>query len=442
MLVAGDIVAYIFSIVITLIIRYGHVPDRNIFMTHVLSFSFLFAVFLVVSFSAGLYDKQSGIIKGRVHGMIVKVQIINLAIGISFFYLAPVLITPKTNLLIYFAVSTAMLFVWRLVMFPVFNRTRNHQAVLVGSGDDIQDLHDEIISDSHYGITLMDHIIPTDSVQTTREAIFNAVKNTKVSTIIADLNNPSVQSAMSLLYSLIFSGVRVIDASKLYEMVFDRIPISMVGERWLVEHSGTALGSRRAYDVFKRLMDIVIAGSVGVISLVLYPFVYLAIYLDDGGAIFVTQDRIGKNGKTIRMNKFRSMSANDQGMYNHNDGKTDLSITRVGQFIRMTRIDELPQLWSVIKGEQSLIGPRPELPALVKIYEKEIPYYNARHLVKPGLSGWAQIYHRAHPHHFIAINDTRDKLSYDLYYIKHRSLALDIRIALQTFKALVSKRGV
>jgi lipopolysaccharide/colanic/teichoic acid biosynthesis glycosyltransferase len=135
------------------------------------------------------------------------------------------------------------------------------------------------------------------------------------------------------------------------------------------------------------------------------------------------------------------MTSNDGGNYG-NGGKTQLKITRVGKIIRATRIDEFPQFWNVLKGDVSLIGPRPELPSLVSVYEKEIPYYNVRHLIKPGLSGWAQIYHRAHPHHAVAVEDTRDKLSYDLYYVKNRSLNLDIRIIFQTIRAMLSRQGV
>ena len=122
-------------------------------------------------------------------------------------------------------------------------------------------------------------------------------------------------------------------------------------------------------------------------------------------------------------------------------GKTKLKITRVGKWLRLLRIDEFPQLWSVVRGDLSLVGPRPELPGLVKLYEKEIPYYNVRHLIKPGLSGWAQLYHENHPHHAPDASETKVKLSYDLYYIKNRSLILDLKIALKTIKLLISRKG-
>ena len=138
------------------------------------------------------------------------------------------------------------------------------------------------------------------------------------------------------------------------------------------------------------------------------------------------------------MAKFRTMNiANDNG--NWAGGQTN-KVTKVGKFLRQTRIDELPQLWNVLAGDLSLIGPRPEFPEAVKQYSEELPYYNVRHLIKPGLSGWAQIYGE-HPHHGVDVSKTANKLSYDLYYIKNRSFLLDLKIALQTLKTLSSIAG-
>jgi lipopolysaccharide/colanic/teichoic acid biosynthesis glycosyltransferase len=130
--------------------------------------------------------------------------------------------------------------------------------------------------------------------------------------------------------------------------------------------------------------------------------------------------------------------ANDDGKWGN--GQKNV-ITRIGKFLRKSRIDELPQLWNVVRGDISLVGPRPEFPEPVALYTKEIPYYNLRHIVKPGLSGWAQIYHQKHPHHGIDTEETGNKLSYDLYYIKNRSFLLDLKIALRTMKVLLSFAG-
>jgi len=440
-LVIGDLIAYIFSLVLTLAIRYGHIPGRSLLMAHLPAFSVLFVIFLIVNFSAGLYDKQSSLIRGRIQGLLLKAQIVDAVFGIVFFYFALVAIAPKTNLFIYFVISTTILLFWRTVMFPVVSVTKRQNAIIVGSGSDIKDLFDEVDDNARYGLSFKECLEPRESADRTAAAITEAVERVRAATIVVDLHNPKIEAAMPFLYSLVFSGLQIIDASKLYEAVFDRIPLSMVRERWLVENSGTALGSRRVYDLLKRVLDIAAASLIGAVTLVLYPFVYIAIKLEDGGPIFITQTRTGQNNKPVNIIKFRSMNSDDSGTYG-SGGRTRNRVTRVGKLIRLTRIDELPQVWNVIKGDQSLIGPRSELPALVSVYEKEIPYYNVRHLIKPGLSGWAQIYHRAHPHHAVAVEDTRDKLSYDLYYIKNRSLMLDLKIALQTVKSILSKQGV
>jgi len=440
-LIVGDLLAYVFSLILTLAIRYEAIPGKNLLLTHLTSFSVLFVIFILVSFSAGLYDKQAAFIRGQIQGLLLKVQIVNIILGAVFFYVAPVAIAPKANLVIYFIISTILLLLWRIVMFPVLSVSKRQVAILVGHGEDVDDIFKEINSNSRYGLIFKEYIKPQGTGEQTGSVITKAVGGHSAAVIVANLRDPLVEAAVPFLYSLVFSGVSIIDAGKLYEGVFDRIPLSLVGQKWLVENSSTALGSRRFYDLIKRLTDIVLASLIGLITLVLYPFVYLAIKIDDRGPSFIVQERVGKKGKPIRIIKLRSMSDNDSGVYGQN-GKSSKRVTRIGKVLRFSRIDELPQLWSVIKGDQSLIGPRPELPSLVKIYEKEIPYYNVRHLIKPGLSGWAQIYHEAHPHHAVAVEDTKDKLSYDLYYIKNRSLLLDLRIALQTLKSILSRQGI
>lgn len=438
-LALGDLIFYAFSLVATLAIRYDAIPSRSLVMSHVPSFIVLFIVFILVSLSAGLYDKQIANARRSIVGLILKVQLIDILLGTAFFYLAPAGITPKANLVIYFIISTLLILLWRIVMAPVLTAGRKQSVVLVGTGADIKALHEEVNA-GQYAFFISDTVNPVATISETVAQISETVEKSKASIIVADLSNPHVEAAMPFLYSIIFSGIQVIDASKLYENVFDRIPLSMIGERWMVENSASVLASRHMYDALKRTMDILAGFILGTISLIFYPFVYIAIKIEDKGPLFITQERIGKKGKIFKILKFRSMSGNDQGKYGDN-GSTSLVITRVGKFIRVSRIDELPQLWNLLKGDLSLIGPRPELPSLVSVYDREIPYYSARHLVTPGLSGWAQIYHEAHPHHSVATEETRDKLSYDLYYVKNASFMLDLKIALRTLQILLKRSG-
>ncbi|MDR3558467.1 MAG: sugar transferase, partial [Candidatus Pacebacteria bacterium] len=308
--------------------------------------------------------------------------------------------------------------------------SKKQNALLVAKGEEATELFDEINGNSRYGMAFVSHLesAPAD--------IVSLIQQKGITFITADLNDASVRSVLPELYDLFFKGVEFVDIRNLYEDIFDRIPLSLVDNAWCLTHISSA--SKPVFDLVKRLTDIVVAGLFGAVSLVLYPFVYLAIKLDDGGALFSYQTRVGERDKPISIIKFRTMSvANDDGKWGNGPKNV---ITRVGKFLRKSRIDELPQLWNVLRGDKSLIGPRPEFPEPVALYTREIPYYDLRHIVKPGLSGWAQIYGK-HPHHGINSDETRDKLSYDLFYIKNRSLTLDLKIALRTMEVLLSFAG-
>jgi lipopolysaccharide/colanic/teichoic acid biosynthesis glycosyltransferase len=267
-------------------------------------------------------------------------------------------------------------------------------------------------------------------------AVKEAVASTRPRFIIADFNNKEVWEAFPELYNYLAQGIRFFDAFTLYEEVFGRVPLSVLNERWIADNVSRT--SNRLYDMVKRVMDVGVALPAAILSLVVYPFIIAAQKLQDGGVIFYTQHRTGRYNIPFLMLKFRSMSGVDQGS---EVLKSRYVVTPVGKVLRKTRLDELPQLWNVVKGEMSLIGPRPEFPVMVEEYTREIPYYGVRHLIKPGLSGWAQLYGE-HGHHSVDLDTTKNKLSHDLYYIKHRSLLLDITIALKTIKKLLTRSGI
>ena len=269
------------------------------------------------------------------------------------------------------------------------------------------------------------------------ETLTKEIPTKGISLVVIDMHNQKIETVLPKLYNLLFARVRFLDMHKVYEEVFQRAPLSLVDYKWFLEH--VSFSSRLTYDFFKRLMDIVIGFVLGLFSLIFYPFVYMVIKIDDGGEMFVLQRRIGKNNEIIKLLKFRTMNFDDEGKWE--TGAVN-KVTRVGEFLRKTRIDELPQLWNVLQGSISLIGPRPEFPEPVSHYNKNIPYYNIRYLIKPGLSGWAQILHENHPHHGTDIEETAVKLSYDLYYVKNRSIMLDLEIALKTIKTLLSRKGI
>lgn len=419
-----------FSLWLTLFLRYLEVPSAEVWQLHFEPFSIIIAVWLLVFFISGLYEKHTLILKSRLPSTVFNAQLANCLLAVLFFYFIPYFgIAPKTNLFIYLLLSFSFILLWRIYGDRLLYPSVKQKGIIVGSGEEMKELLEEVNNNPKYGLQFISSV-DLDKVAGVdfQEEILSRVYSEEVQIIAIDLKNEKVEPILPHLYNLIFSRVKFIDMYKIYEDLFDRVPLSLVRYNWFLENISTE--SRTSYDILKRIMDVVVSLAVGALSLLLYPFIALAIKLDDRGGIFFTQERIGKNNKIIKVKKFRSMSQDESG-----------KVTRVGKWLRRLRIDELPQLWSVFKGDMSLTGPRPEIPQLVKHYESEIPYYNVRHLVKPGLSGWAQLYHTDPPKVVADSEKTRRKLSYDLYYIKNRSAMLDLKIALKTVKALLSSSG-
>lgn len=434
----GDIFFFVFSLWVSLYIRFAEVPSADKFVTHLTPFSILFVIWILVYFIAGLYEKHTLILKSRLPSVIFNAQVVNSIFAIIFFYTVPTFrISPKTILFIYLFISFVCILLWRLYGDLLFGSREKQSALLIGSGDEMKELLHEVNNNNRYNISFLSSIDIGDvSSINVQEDIITTVYSNEIKIIAIDFSHENTAPLLPHLYNLIFSKVRFIDSHRIYEDIFDRIPLSLVTYSWFLENISAT--QTFTYDFMKRLMDIVLSFVFGLVSLVFYPFVYFAIKMDDGGSIFIKQERVGKDGKGITLYKFRSMFRNEVDLVSSKENK----VTAVGNILRKSRIDELPQLWNVFLGDISLIGPRPELPSGVAIYDKEIPYYNIRHLIKPGLSGWAQIHQENHPHHEPEVALTREKLTYDIYYIKNRSFLLDIKIVLKTIKALLSRGGI
>lgn len=439
-LLAGDLFFFVVALWVTLFIRTGSLPSDALFYTHLEPFSVLFVVWIIVFYIAGLYERHTVLLKNRLPNILARTQLANSGIAVAFFYLVPYFgITPKTILFIYLFVSFAIVLSWRMYGYFVIGRGPVNNAILIGTGEEMKELIVEVNNNPIYNIRFISSVdLKRSDENGFWKEIVSKIYTEDVSVIAIDLASENVEPVLPHLYNLIFSRISFIDMHKIYEDIFSRVPLSLLRYNWFLENISTT--PRAAYDALKRIMDTALALILFIVSLIFYPFVYFAIKMDDGGPLFIAQERVGEGNRIIKILKFRSMSHDDAGRYG--DDTTSVNVvTKVGKFLRKSRIDELPQLINVLKGDLSLIGPRPELPALARRYAEEIPYYNVRHLIKPGLSGWAQIYHDTHPHHEVATEETKKKLSYDLYYIKNRSFLLDLKIALRTLKTLVSMAG-
>jgi exopolysaccharide biosynthesis polyprenyl glycosylphosphotransferase len=435
----GDVVLLYFSLWLSLLVRNGLVPNQEIWDLHFAPFTLIIAVWILIFFISGIYEKHTLILKSRLPSTVFNAQIANSFIAVLFFYFIPYFgIAPKTTLFIYLVISFALILLWRIYGDRFFRPLSKQKGIIVGSGQEMKELLEEVNNNPRYGLEFISSVdLNRVSGVAFQEEVLARIYSEEVQIIAIDLKNEKVEPILPHLYNLIFSRVKFIDMYKIYEDIFDRVPLSLVRYNWFLENVSTE--SHITYDFLKRMMDILIAIPLALIPIITYPFAWLAAKIEGGGPVFIVQERVGKDNKIIHLYKFRSMSKNITDL---TADQSDNKITWFGNILRKTRLDEFPQVWNVFRGDISLIGPRPELPSGVKHYEGEIPFYNIRHLIKPGLSGWAQLYHENHPHHGLGLAQTKEKLSYDLYYIKNRSLMLDLKIALKTVKALLSRSGV
>ena len=426
----GDLAVFYFSVWATLILRHLDFPSSIEVISHLQPFSILFVSWIFVIYVAGLYDRMNVDIKRNLPRALFNTQIVNIILAVVFFYFSPSFaITPKTTLFIYLVVSLGLLMLWRIYIYPrIYSGTKN-KAILIARGSEMRELL-ETINGGNYSYYFSSYVDldKLDSIDVQRD-IVELVYSDDAKTIVVDTEDDAIIPILDHLYNLMFSKVNFVDMHILYEQIFGKIPLSIVKHGWFLKNVNTE--RHVIYDGVKRAFDIIFALIIGLFSLIFYPIVWLLIKIDDHGEIIHIDERIGQDNKKIFIFKFRTMA--------EVNGKKE--VTKIGRYLRVARIDELPQILNVLKGDLSLIGPRPEKNELVSVYADQIPYYKVRHLIKPGLSGWAQIYHDAHPHHAVDINETKNKLSYDLFYVKNRSLFLDLEIGLKTLRTIFLRKG-
>ncbi len=245
------------------------------------------------------------------------------------------------------------------------------------------------------------------------------------------------KSFTDTILRLKLKGIQVFDFISFYEKIEEKVPVLSINNDYILFGSGYDILHATLDQRIKRLFDLVLAFIVGLVTSPIMIIAAVIVKLESKGPVFFKQSRIGLGNEAFQIYKFRSMRVHDENAHSRYAQDKDNRITRFGNFMRKTRIDELPQLWNVIKGDMSFIGPRAEWDKLCKEYEEKIPFYDIRHSVKPGLTGWAQV---RYPYG-MGVEDALEKLRYDLYYIKHQNLAFDIMILFQTVKIVIFGRG-
>jgi sugar transferase (PEP-CTERM system associated) len=334
---------------------------------------------------------------------------------------------------------------WRLVFIHVGRSALSERLLIVGTGPAARRVARLILDQHEYPYELVGFIdedpamvgrsVVNPRVLGTPADIERIVREYGVGRIVVGLADRRGRLPIDELLSAKLAGVRVEDPETVFERLTGKILLDDLKPSWLIFSDG--FRARRLTRLVKRSLDLALATVGLAIASPLVLLTALAVRLESEGPVLYAQDRVGEHGRVFTLYKFRSMRADAERGTPVWATEGDDRVTRIGRFLRLSRLDELPQLWNVLRGDMSFVGPRPERPFFVEQLAEVIPYYRQRHAVKPGVTGWAQVRYR----YGSSIEDAREKLRYDLYYIKHLSIVFDLTIVFDTVKVIVSAKG-
>jgi exopolysaccharide biosynthesis polyprenyl glycosylphosphotransferase len=396
-----------------------------------------------------LYDLQKSSKLEKVSANIV----LTVSITVLFYFLTPfftpVLPVNRLQILYFYLAILIALFLWRWTYITFVTTPRFYKKVLiVGETSNIQTIIEAFKdSDPNYKIigfinceVAQKETVKFNGVKEYRpDEIHKVLKEENISeVVVASYNSENITSEIyNDLIKLLELGFPIKEYTQVYEEMTHRVPVQFVGKDFYKYFPFSRSNHNKMYLFFHRLFDVIIAFFGGLGGILILPLVLLGNILGNRGVLFYSQKRVGKNGKNFKIIKFRTMIANAETSGAVWAKKNDARITTFGKFLRNSRLDEIPQFINILKGEMSLIGPRPERPFFVKELSQALPFYETRHIIKPGLTGWAQVKTR----YGSTIDDSLLKLQYDLYYIKHRGFFLDINILIKTLSTMIFYRG-
>ena len=381
--------------------------------------------------------------------IVITTALICIAVYLLIFFLAPAKTLPRRGVIIFFIAAAIFTLLWQRI-FTHFFFVKNAfiNTIIVGAGKAGQKIA-EIINTTegvpYHVIGFIDDDpwkIGTEiegyRVLSGSENYFKMIETHQVTQVIMAISNHLDDTLFDALTMSEERGVTVTTMPMVYEELLGRVPVHLLNTDWLLRSFYDMSHTSLFFEIAKRVFDI-IGGLVGMVFLaIVTPFVSIATLIDTGRPVFYSQERLGLRGSTFNMLKFRTMVQNAE-----KDGvarpasEHDSRITRVGSFLRRSHIDEMPQFLNVLRGELSLVGPRAERPQIVKELQREVPFYRARLLVRPGLTGWAQV----NQNYAAGTEENTIKLEYDLYYIKHRSLFMDLSVIFHTLKTIFGLKG-
>lgn len=405
------------------------------------------SVVLVCMISMGLYQLDRRIDFGEVAARVVAGMIAGCLVMIAIFYISPIEMWSNEIAVVAITYALLLLFVGRFLFVSTIDQNVfRHRTIIYGGGVRAESIADLRRRADRRGFKIVGQVVPEsdgysdgiNGVKQEHETLVDAAIRTQADEIVVAMDDRRGNLPVRDLLNARLRGINVIDLMEFLERETGKIRVDLVRPGWLVFSSG--FRSSRYRQITKRAVDLAVSTSLLMVTWPIMLVVAVAIKAEDGpGApVFYRQWRVGRSDKPFRVIKFRSMRENAEA-----DGKAvwatedDDRITKVGATLRKFRLDELPQIVNVFKGEMSLVGPRPERPEFVEKLKKSIPYYSERHTIQPGITGWAQLHYA----YASSEEDAIEKLQYDLYYVKNHGLFLDIMTILQTVEVVLWGKG-
>ncbi len=450
-LALGDFGCFAMSFCLTLTIRYWHTPNIETIFAHTRLYIVLFLCWIVINYINGLYDLSGRIVRGNLYRRIAETAFIVLIFSIIYFYLIPGTdITPKRILFLNVLIGYLLMSLWRFVFNRyIVNSKLRTNIIFVGMNEESKDLMHFIAQHPENGYHIvavidtnktLDHKENGFEIYSELKSLRPAITAYEAQLVVIAPHLQRDENALRELYELLFWSVDIVDATSFYENITGRIPPTTFSEGWFLEHIHTRVNP--LYEKWRTVLDYLTGILMGLVFVSLGTLIAIGIRLTSPGPIFIRQKRVGLNSNIFTLYKFRSMYALSADGSAEVAGvefakKEDKRITPLGKFLRKTRLDELPQCINLLKRDVTLIGPRPERPEIVEELTLRMPFYPLRHVVRPGLTGWAVL----HQNYTDTIEKSLEKLQYDLYYIKNRSFLVDISILLRTVNVVLRLMG-
>jgi len=446
LILVGDAVLILLASYLATMLRLGRFIDVLSYYTGATTFTVI--TYLTVLYIFDLYsmDRASQSANNVSLKLLSAVLIAGFVSGFLFYSL-PNWKYGRGIFLIQMALVFVFLRFWRLLILqfdPI--SSKQEYVLIIGAGDCGAAVYD-LLKDPFLPYRVVGFLddnpakrgeeIGSPKVLGTTDQIIEISAQKEITTAILAITHERSPRLVNDILQARLKGIDVIEMPSFFEKITGRVPVEHVHDGWLVFTNGFNMITKSYIQKLKRLTDLAVSGLLLLLTLPFMAVVALAIRLESPGPIFFKQERVGKGGKIFTLWKFRSMRQNSEENGAEWAQKKDPRVTHVGRFIRYFRIDELPQIWNIFKGEMSLIGPRPERPEFVSELEVQIPYYSIRHSVRPGLTGWGQINYP----YGASIDDARRKLEYEVYYIKNMSLLLDLKILLRTISVVLFGEG-